>query len=150
MGYGAPLQNQNKGYAAQEKKDLGKMPGAFKQMSTGSFMSKHISSPLAMGKAHSMAPKMESPVEKELIGGQKNLPVDLREAIEATPAKMKSDGPLYMHDDPPTAHALGNKNASTGTDGKKTIIASKMQKNYKPLKEKKPMGKIKTITKRKK
>jgi|TARA_R110000868_G_scaffold76297_1_gene219495 hypothetical protein len=50
MGYGAPLQNQNKGYAAQEKKDLGKMPGAFKQMSTGSWMSKHISSPLAMGK----------------------------------------------------------------------------------------------------
>ena len=50
MGYGAPLQNQNKGYAAQEKKDLGKMPGAFKQMSTGSLMSKHISSPLAMGK----------------------------------------------------------------------------------------------------
>jgi hypothetical protein len=26
------------------------MPGAFKQMSTGSWMSKHISSPLAMGK----------------------------------------------------------------------------------------------------
>ena len=99
-----------------------------------------------------MAPKMESPMEKELIGGQKNLPVDLREAIEATPAKMKSDGPLYMHDDPPTAHALGNKNASTGTDGKKTIIASKMQKNYKPLKKKKLMKKeaIKTITKKKK
>ena len=152
MGYGAPLQNQNKGYAAQEKKDLEKMPGAFKQMSTGSWMSKHISSPLAMGKAHSMAPKMESPVEKELIGGQKNLPVDLREAIEATPAKMKSDGPLYMHDDPPTAHALGNKNASMGTDGKKTIIASKMQKNYKPLKKKKLMKKeaIETITKKKK
>ena len=43
----------------QEKKDLGKMPGDFKQMSTGSWMSKHISSPLGMGKAHSMAPKME-------------------------------------------------------------------------------------------
>ena len=44
MGYGAPLQNQNKGYAAQEKKDLGKMPGAFKQMSTGSWMSQHSKS----------------------------------------------------------------------------------------------------------
>ena len=60
MGYGAPLKNQNKGYAAQEKKDLGKMPGAFKQMTTGSWMSQHVSSPLAMGKAHGMQPKMES------------------------------------------------------------------------------------------
>ena len=44
MGYGTPLENQNKGYAAQEKKDLGKMPGAFKQMSTGSWMSQHSKS----------------------------------------------------------------------------------------------------------
>ena len=72
----------------QEKKDLGKMPGDFKQMSSGSWMSQHISSPLARGKAHSMAPKMESPMEKELKGGQKNLPVDLQEAIKASPAKM--------------------------------------------------------------
>ncbi len=70
MGYGTPMQNQNKGYAAQEKKDLMKMPGDFKQMSKGSFMSKHISSPLAMGKAHSMAPKMDGPLEGNAFGGK--------------------------------------------------------------------------------
>ena len=136
----------------QEKSNLLKDNPVAKVASGGSWMSKHISSPLAMGKAHSMAPKMESPMEKELKGGQKNLPEGLKKAIEASPAEMKSDGPLYMHDDPPTAHALGNKNASTGTDGKKTIIASKMQKNYKPLKKKKLMKKeaIETITKKKK
>ena len=32
----------------QEKKDLGKMPGDFKQMSSGSWMSKHVS-PISMG-----------------------------------------------------------------------------------------------------
>tara|TARA_R110002050_G_scaffold145589_1_gene271078 strand:- start:195 stop:569 length:375 start_codon:yes stop_codon:yes gene_type:complete len=32
----------------QEKKDLGKMPGDFKQMSSGSWMSKHVS-PIFMG-----------------------------------------------------------------------------------------------------
>ena len=58
MGYGAPLKNQNKGYAAQEKKDLLKDNPVAKVASGGSWMSKHISSPLAMGKAHSMAPKM--------------------------------------------------------------------------------------------
>ena len=51
MGYGAPLQNQNKGYAAQEKKDLLKDNPVAKVASGGSWMSKHISSPLAMGKA---------------------------------------------------------------------------------------------------
>ena len=62
----------------QEKKDLGKMPGDIKQMSSGSWMSKHISSPLAMGKAHSMAPKMENgsaaymdgPLEGNAFGGK--------------------------------------------------------------------------------
>ena len=91
MGYGAPLKNQNKGYAAQEKKDLLKDNPVAKVASGGSWMSKHISSPLAMGKAHDMAPKMESPMEKELVGGQKNLPEGLKKAIEAapeSPAKM--------------------------------------------------------------
>lgn len=87
MGYGAPLKNQNKGYAAQEKKDLLKDNPVAKVASGGSWMSKHISSPLAMGKAYSMAPKMESPIEKELVGGQKNLPEGLKKAIEASPAK---------------------------------------------------------------
>lgn len=51
------MQNQNKGYAAQEKKDLlGDMP-IDKVASGGSWMSKHVSSPLAMGKG--MQPRME-------------------------------------------------------------------------------------------
>ena len=42
MGYGTPMQNQNKGYAAQEKKDLlGDMP-IDKVASGGSWMSKHV------------------------------------------------------------------------------------------------------------
>ena len=44
----------------QERKNLMKMPGDFKQMSSGSWLSKHISSPLAKGKAHSMAPQMNN------------------------------------------------------------------------------------------
>jgi len=98
MGYGAPLKNQNKGYAAQEKKDLLKDNPVAKVASGGSWMSKHISSPLAMGKAHSMAPKMESPMEKELVGGQKNLPEGLKKAIEASPAEMHGS-PMHKYDD---------------------------------------------------
>jgi len=96
MGYGAPLKNQNKGYAAQEKKDLLKDNPVAKVASGGSWMSKHISSPLAMGKAHGMAPKMESPMEKELVGGQKNLPEGLKKAIEASPAEMHGS-PMHNH-----------------------------------------------------
>ena len=70
MGYGAPLKNQNKGYAAQEKKDLLKDNPVAKVASGGSWMSKHISSPLAMGKAHSMAPKMDGPLEGNAFGGK--------------------------------------------------------------------------------
>jgi hypothetical protein len=72
----------------QEKSNLLKDNPVAKMASGGSWMSKHISSPLAMGKAHSMAPKMESPMEKELKGGQKNLPEGLKKAIEASPAEM--------------------------------------------------------------
>lgn len=119
MGYGAPLKNQNKGYAAQEKKDLLKDNPVAKVASGGSWMSKHISSPLAMGKAHSMAPKMESPMEKELVGGQKNLPEGLKKAIEAapeSPAKMHG-GPLHKQgekdkDDESIAGRLGKKGSN--------------------------------------
>ena len=72
----------------QEKSNLLKDNPVAKMASGGSWMSKHISSPLAMGKAHIMAPKMESPMEKELKGGQKNLPEGLKKAIEASPAEM--------------------------------------------------------------
>ena len=107
MGYGAPLKNQNKGYAAQEKKDLlGDMP-IDKVASGGSWMSKHISSPLAMGKAHSMAPKMESPMEKELVGKQNSLPEGLKKAIEASPAEMH--GAMHMDKGAPTKMYGGKK-----------------------------------------
>ena len=53
---GAPMKtglyNVNKGYEsnAQEKKNLGKMPGAFKQMSqSGTFLTKHMSTSMEMG-----------------------------------------------------------------------------------------------------
>jgi len=52
----------------KERENLMKMPGDFKQMSSGSWLSKHISSPLAMGKTHSMAPKMDGPLEGNLFG----------------------------------------------------------------------------------
>lgn len=95
MAYGTPVQNQNKGYAAQEKKDLlGDMP-IDKRASGGSWMSKHVSSPLAKG--HSMAPKMESPMEKALVGKQENLPEALKAKIEASPAEMKGS-PAHKYD----------------------------------------------------
>ena len=114
MGYGTPMQNQNKGYAAQEKKDLMKMPGDFKQMSKGSWMSKHISSPLAMGKGSGMY--MNSPMEKELVGGQKNLPEGLKKAIEASPAEMHGS-PMHKQgekdkDDESIAGRLGKKGSN--------------------------------------
>ena len=104
----------------QEKKDLGKMPGDIKQMSSGSWMSKHISSPLAMGKAHSMAPKMESPMEKELKGGQKNLPEGLKKAIEASPAEM--NGSALYHTS--TGHGKHVSPERSHPDGKGGTISS--------------------------
>jgi len=90
MGYGAPLKNQNKGYDAQEKKDLMKMPGDFKQMSKGSWMSKHISSPLAMG----MQPEMNGPLDVTKAGQKKILASDANQAFKAAIAK---ESPTEMH-----------------------------------------------------
>ena len=63
--------------AKQEIKDLGKMPGDFKQMSQGSFISQHMSTPLNMGGGsgmymNAMAPKMESdtPLEGNALSGK--------------------------------------------------------------------------------
>lgn len=109
MAYGTPMQNQNKGYAAQEKKDLlGDMP-IDKRASGGSWMSKHVSSPLAMGKAHGMQPKMESPMEKELVGKQNSLPEGLKKAIEASPAEMHGKKALPMDKGAPTKMYGGKK-----------------------------------------
>ena len=44
-----------------------------------------------------MAPKMESPMEKALVGKQKNLPEALKAKIEASPAEMKGSA-VYLHD----------------------------------------------------
>ena len=100
MAYGTPVQNQNKGYAAQEKKDLlGDMP-IDKRASGGSWMSKHVSSPLAKG--HSMAPKMESPAELTKGGKEKIMKSDANPAFKAaiakeTPAEMKGS-PAHKYD----------------------------------------------------
>lgn len=61
----APAYNQNKGYEsnAQEKKNLMKMPGAFKQMSS---ISKHMSTPMQMGgsKMKGGGMPMNNPIKK--------------------------------------------------------------------------------------
>ena len=59
----------------QEKSNLLKDNPVAKVASGGSWMSKHISSPLAMGKAaaymkNDMAPKMDGPLEGNAFGGK--------------------------------------------------------------------------------
>jgi len=116
MGYGAPLKNQNKGYAAQEKKDLMKMPGDFKQMSKGSWMSKHATSPLAMGKAHGMQPKMEgdTPLEGNAFGKAMADNDGNYDAAKETLAPKMHGGPLHEQgemdkDDESIAGRLGKR-----------------------------------------
>ena len=96
MDYGTPMQNQNKGYAKQERKDLDKMPGAYKQMDSPmpmmgstSFMSKHSS-------AMRMMMPDSSPAEIKLKGEQDTLPQSLQNAIEASPAKKYKDSAMKM------------------------------------------------------
>ena len=96
MDYGTPMQNQNKGYAKQERKDLDKMPGAYKQMDSPmpmmgstSFMSKHSS-------AMRMMMPDSSPAEIKLKGEQDTLPQSLQNAIEASPAKKYKDSEMKM------------------------------------------------------
>ena len=100
MDYGTPMQNQNKGYAKQEKKDLMKdMPidkrasggSAMPMMGSTSFMSKHSSAMRMM-----MPDSSPSPMEKELIGEQDTLPQSLQNAIEASPAKKYKDSAMKM------------------------------------------------------
>ena len=95
MGYGAPLQNQNKGYAAQEKKDLMSDMPIDKRASGGSWMSKHVSSPLAMGKAPLMAAKPDYiDIDKD---GDTSEP--MKEAAKgASPATMHGS-PMHKYDD---------------------------------------------------
>ncbi len=51
--------------------------------------------------------KMETPLEKELVGNQKNLPQHLQNAIEASPATMISTGIAGM--DPMTGMPQANQ-----------------------------------------
>jgi len=106
----SPAHNQNKGYesAGQERKNLmNDNPIA----SHGSWMAKHSQS--RMGSPMKM--DYGSPMEKELVGKQKNLPEALKAKIEAAPespakmyggkkgdeSKSKRDyeSPAKMHDE---------------------------------------------------
>ena len=82
MAYGTPMQNQNKGYAAQEKKDLlGDMP-IDKRASGGSWMSKHSHS--KTGASPLMAAKPDYiDIDKD---GDTSEP--MKEAAKGSPAKM--------------------------------------------------------------
>ena len=138
MGYGAPLKNQNKGYAAQEKKDLLKDNPVAKVASGGSFMSKHMSTPLNMGGGKGSGMYMNSPMEKELVGGQKNLPEGLKKAIEASPAEMHGS-PMHKHE---KGHNDGLKKGSELTKAeiekmKKQSVFGPGKKVAKPPKKKK-------------
>ena len=66
--------------AKQERKNLMKDMPVDKVASGGSWMSKHSQS-----KMGGSSIKMESPMEKELVGKQKNLPEALKAKIEAAP-----------------------------------------------------------------
>ncbi len=71
----------------QERKNLMKDMPVDKVASGGSWMSKHSQSrmggsPMKMKDSPS---KMKSPMEKELVGKQKNLPEALKAKIEAAP-----------------------------------------------------------------
>lgn len=55
--------------------------------------------------------KMETPLEKELVGKQKNLPSHLKDAIEASPATMISTGVAGV--DPMTGMPQANQLAPT-------------------------------------
>ena len=67
MGYGAPLKNQNKGYDAQEKKDLiGDMP-ITRVASGGTFLSKHMS-PLSMSMGKGVQPEMKGDAPAQMHG----------------------------------------------------------------------------------
>ena len=81
MAYGTPMQNQNKGYAAQEKKDLlGDMP-IDKRASGGSWISKHAqSSRMSSSPLHQ---EVERPDPSTLINKKGQSQEDVMNAREA-------------------------------------------------------------------
>ena len=119
MGYGTPMENQNKGYAAQEKKDLLKDNPVAKVASGGSWMSKHISSPLAMGKGsgmymNDMAPKMDGPLKGNAFGKAMADNDGNYEAAKASLAPKMHGSPMHKQgekdkDDESIAGRIGKK-----------------------------------------
>jgi len=122
MGYGAPLKNQNKGYDAQEKKDLMKMPGDFKQMSKGSWMSKHVT---RMGGSPLMAAKPDFLD----LDGDKNTSEPMKEAAASLAPKMH--GALHMDKGAPTK-MYGGKTGEESAKTKKEVkeVKAKAKKDY--------------------
>ena len=92
MAYGTPMQNQNKGYAAQEKKDLlGDMP-IDKRASGGSWMSKHVTK---VGGSPLMAAKPDF-IDIDKDGDTSE---SMKEAAKgASPAEMHGSA-LHKYDD---------------------------------------------------
>ena len=87
----SPAHNQNKGYesAGQERKNLmNDNPVA----SHGSWMAKHSQS--RMGSPMKM--DYGSPMEKELVGKQENLPEALKAKIEAAPEMRREGSPMHQ------------------------------------------------------
>jgi len=90
MGYGAPLKNQNKGYDAQEKKDLiGDMP-ITRVASGGTFLSKHMS-PLSMSMGKGGRPEMKGDTPAEMHGAlhmNKKAPTMMKGGLKAGQVKL--------------------------------------------------------------
>ena len=93
-GEGSPAHNQNKGYesAGQERKNLMNDNPIDSRASGGSWMSKHTSS--RMGSPMKM--DYGSPMEKELVGKQGNLPEALKSKIEAAPEMRRQGSPMHQ------------------------------------------------------
>ena len=89
----SPYHNQNKGYesAGQERKNLMNDNPIDSRASGGSWMSKHTSS--RMGSPMKM--DYGSPMEKELVGKQGNLPEGLKAKIEAAPEMRRGESPMH-------------------------------------------------------
>ena len=125
MGYGAPLKNQNKGYDAQEKKDLMSDNPIAKDASggRGSWMSKHVT---RMGGSPLMAAKPDFLD----LDGDKNTSEPMKEAAKgASPNKMH--GALHMDKGAPTkmyGGKTGEESAKTKKEVKK--VKANAKKDY--------------------
>ena len=101
--------------AKQERKDLGKMPGDFKQMSQGSFLSQHMSTPLNMGGSKSgmymdsMAPKMDGPLKGNAFGKAMADNDGNYDAAKVSLAPKMHGSPMHKYDDVVLGGNIGDK-----------------------------------------